>query len=63
MLSLAQPGILRLHHIRLAPASETELQNKTPADQVSGLQHRPSRASQSQQAEVQAMLQQLMSSG
>lgn len=66
MLSLAQSGIICIHHIQLAPTAlltEADLGHKAPADQVSGVQQHHSRASKSQQAEVQAMLQQLMSSG
>lgn len=63
MLSLAQSGIICIHHIQLAPTPEAELQHNTPADHVSNLPQHHSRASKSQQTEVQAMLQQLMSSG
>lgn len=63
MLSLAQSGIICIHDIQLAPTPEANLQHRTPADQVSGVQQHHSRASESQQAEVHAMLQQLMSSG
>lgn len=63
MLSLAQRGILHIHRIQLAPKNDADCQHEAPADQISSLQHHPSRESKSQQAEVQAMLQQLMSSG
>ena len=63
MLSLAQSGIIRIQDIQLASTNEADLQHNTPAEPVSGLQQHHGRASKSQQAEVQAMLQQLMSSG
>lgn len=63
MLSLQHPGILHIHHIQLESNSDTDFQQEKPADRVGSLQHRQSRGTKSQQAEVQAMLQQMMSSG
>ncbi|KAL3142009.1 hypothetical protein ABBQ32_004649 [Trebouxia sp. C0010 RCD-2024] len=63
MLSLQHPGILHIHHVQLESSSDTDLQQKKPADQAGSLQQYQSRGTKSQQAEVQAMLQQMMSSG
>ena len=62
MLSLAQSGILTIHLIQLAPAPNLDPDQELLADQDS-LQHQKTRPSQSQQAEVKAMLQQLISTG
>lgn len=63
MLSLQHRGILHIHHIKLEPRTDTDLEQERPSDHASSLQHHPGRGIKSQQAEVQAMLQQMMSSG
>lgn len=63
MLSLKHPGILHIHHIQLEANSDIDLQQGRSADKGDSLQHRQGWANKSQQAEVQAMLQQMMSSG
>lgn len=62
MLSLAQSGILAIHSIQLAPAPDPYPHHDL-LDNQDNLQHEKTTSSQSQQAEVKAMLQKLMSTG